>query len=38
MGLGAYPDVSLATAREKSAEQGALVAKGIDPIKHRDTF
>ena len=38
MGLGAYPDVSLATAREKSAEQGSLVAQSIDPIKHRDAL
>ncbi len=36
IGLGDIDSVSLATAREKSTEVGTLVAKGIDPIKHRD--
>ena len=29
--LGAYPDISLAQAREKAREWNALVKKGIDP-------
>ena len=33
MGLGAYPVVSLALAREKAAAVRATVARGIDPIE-----
>lgn len=36
MGLGAYPAISLATARERAAEYRALVAAGGDPIAARD--
>jgi len=32
MGLGAFPAIPLALAREKAADARALVAKGIDPI------
>jgi len=32
MGLGAYPLVSLAEAREKAAEARKLLKQGIDPI------
>lgn len=32
MGLGGYPSVSLAKAREKAAEARELIRKGIDPI------
>lgn len=32
MGLGAYPSVSLAAAREKAAAARDLLARGIDPI------
>jgi integrase len=33
MGLGTYPAVSLAAAREKAAEARTLLAKGIDPLQ-----
>jgi integrase len=36
MGLGAYPDVDLAEARNLAAEKRGLVATGIDPIAARD--
>jgi integrase len=36
MGLGAYPAVGLATARNLAAERRALVAAGTDPIADRD--
>ncbi len=38
MGLGSFPDVSLAEAREKAASCRKLVKKGIDPIeaKHNE--
>ncbi|RAU22679.1 integrase [Paramagnetospirillum kuznetsovii] len=36
MGLGGYPTVSLATARQKVATARALVAAGIDPLDHRE--
>ena len=36
IGLGKYPDVSLATAREQRQTMRELVAKGIDPKTHRD--
>jgi len=32
-GLGAYPNVTLAAARDKAAAARALLAKGIDPIE-----
>lgn len=32
MGLGAYPSVSLALARQKAAEARELIRQGIDPI------
>ncbi len=35
MGLGPYPDISLARAREKAAETRALLAEGLDPLVHR---
>lgn len=35
MGLGSYPDVSLAEAREKSAECRKLVRQGIDPLAEK---
>ncbi|MEL7470852.1 MAG: integrase arm-type DNA-binding domain-containing protein [Pseudomonadota bacterium] len=35
MGLGSYPDVSLAMARERALEARRLVADGIDPIATR---
>jgi hypothetical protein len=35
MGLGAYPDVSLARAREKAAEARARRSDGVDPIEAR---
>jgi integrase len=36
MGLGSFPDVSLAEARERAAECRRLRANGIDPIEARD--
>lgn len=35
MGLGAYPDVSLAEARERAAEARRLLRDGVDPIEAR---
>lgn len=35
MGLGGYPEVSLAEARQKAAEARALRKQGIDPLQHR---
>jgi integrase len=35
MGLGAYPTITLAMAREKALEMRRLVADGIDPIERR---
>jgi integrase len=32
LGLGAYPDVSLAVARDRAAEARRLIAEGADPI------
>ena len=37
MGLGAYPELSLAQARKKTVEARELLAIGIDPKDHRDT-
>ena len=36
MGLGSYPDVSLAVARARAAEARKLRESQIDPIEHRD--
>ncbi|GAA4871802.1 integrase arm-type DNA-binding domain-containing protein [Ferrimonas pelagia] len=36
MGLGAYPAISLAKARELAADARVLLADNIDPIEHRD--
>ena len=33
MGLGAYPSVTLAQAREKAREKREMIEKGIDPIE-----
>jgi integrase len=33
VGLGSFPEVSLATARDKASEVKALCKKGIDPIR-----
>lgn len=38
MGLGPYPDVSLAEAREKTAKYRALIRDNIDPIDHRKSL
>lgn len=35
IGLGPYPEVGLAKARERAAEAKELVRKGIDPIEQR---
>lgn len=35
MGLGVYPDVGIADAREKGTAARRLIAKGIDPIEAR---
>ena len=35
VGLGAYPEVSLAHAREKAAQAKTKIAAGIDPIEER---
>lgn len=36
MGLGPYPDLSLAAARELAADARALVASKVDPKEHRE--
>ena len=36
LGLGRFPDVSLAQARQQCAENRALISDGIDPIKERE--
>lgn len=36
IGLGVFPDITLASAREKTREMRQLVAEGIDPKTHRD--
>jgi integrase len=38
MGLGSYPGVSLATARELAEKFRTLVKEGVDPIEHRRTL
>lgn len=35
LGLGAYPDVSLAMARDRASEARRLITEGKDPIAHR---
>jgi len=35
MGLGAYPSVSLAQARQKGAEARELIRQGVDPIQRQ---
>jgi integrase len=35
IGLGGYPDVSIASARDKAREIKTLIEQGIDPIKAR---
>jgi integrase len=35
LGLGSYPAISLARARERAAEARTLKAEGIDPLQHR---
>jgi integrase len=35
MGLGGYPEISLADAREHARECRALLRRGVDPIEHR---
>ncbi|TVL32936.1 integrase domain-containing protein [Shewanella xiamenensis] len=35
IGLGTYPEISLAQARQLTLENRALVAQGIDPKEHR---
>ena len=37
MGLGTYPELSLANARKKVVEARELLAQGIDPKVHRST-
>jgi hypothetical protein len=37
MGLGPYPEISLAEARDLALEARRLTARGIDPIEHRKT-
>ncbi|MBJ2229390.1 integrase arm-type DNA-binding domain-containing protein [Pseudomonas simiae] len=36
MGLGAFPDVSLQSARMKAADARKLIAHGMDPLRERD--
>lgn len=36
VGLGAYPDVSLASARRKAEELRTALAEGVDPQDHRE--
>ncbi len=38
MGLGAYPELSLAQARKMTIEARALLATGVDPKEQRDTL
>lgn len=35
IGLGAYPEVSLALARDKALEKKALISNGIDPVEEK---
>lgn len=36
LGLGAYPDVSLADARERATAYRKMIGEGIDPKLHKD--
>jgi len=36
IGLGGYPDVTLASARERAREMRDLIWKGIDPVEQRN--
>lgn len=38
MGLGPYPTISLADARQKAADARKLKANGIDPLEHRNSI
>ena len=38
LSLGKYPDLSLANARKKALEARELLASGVDPKEHRDTY
>jgi integrase len=35
LGLGSYPDISLATARDDAAKASAMLAAGVDPVAER---
>jgi integrase len=37
MGLGAYPQVTLAAARQMASEARSLIARGVDPIAARES-
>lgn len=37
IGLGGYPEVSLADAREKAREKKKLIEQGIDPVEEKKT-
>ncbi len=37
LGLGMYPDLSLANARKEAVKARELLALGVDPKEHRDT-
>ena len=36
MGLGTYPEVSIAAARKLATEAWELIAKHVDPLSHRE--
>ena len=38
MGLGVYPDTTIALARQLGSEARKLIAKGVDPIQGRDNL
>lgn len=38
VGLGAYPEVSLAIARQRAIETKEMIAKGIDPVEEKRTL
>lgn len=38
IGLGGYPDVLLAAARERARETKELIRQGIDPVEHRKSI
>lgn len=35
IGLGSYPEVSLAAARDRAREKRQMIREGVDPIQHR---